>query len=161
MSTTPSPRASCYAHCGHGADPRTDPVGRRGIHVFGHTACLAHLQRRKRRRYLASLSPGTDIDHRGTPFTETPIWELLLALRDPTSGRPQLGRARFDGATFTGHADFDLVPFTGDAWFNEARFTGDAAFSGRNSPVPVKARPMVTAGFTKDVEEVNQYAAPM
>ncbi len=27
--------------------------------------------------------------------------------------------------------------------------------------VSVKARPMVTAGFAKDVDEVNQYAAPM
>ncbi|MEU6541615.1 hypothetical protein [Streptomyces sp. NPDC047000] len=40
MSTHQPPS---WSYCGHGADPATDPVGCRGIHVPGHTACLAHL----------------------------------------------------------------------------------------------------------------------
>jgi hypothetical protein len=59
-----------YPHCGHGADPATDPVGCRGTHVPGHTVCLAHLTDTERTAYLTGLAPSADIDHRGTPFTQ-------------------------------------------------------------------------------------------
>ncbi|MFD7409341.1 hypothetical protein ACFV7R_43465 [Streptomyces sp. NPDC059866] len=38
-------------------------------HFTGHTACLAHLDDTDRDAYLTSLTPGAEIDHRGTPFT--------------------------------------------------------------------------------------------
>ncbi|WP_311137630.1 hypothetical protein [Streptomyces sp. I6] len=70
MSTPPAaPSAPSWPHCAHGADPATDPVGCRGIYVPGHTACLAHLTDTDRDTYLAGLTPGAHIDHRGTPFT--------------------------------------------------------------------------------------------
>ncbi|MET9116714.1 hypothetical protein ABZX38_21340 [Streptomyces longwoodensis] len=83
MSTSEVPS---WPHCAYGADPTADPVGCRGIHVPGHTACLAHLAAADRDAYLASLTPGADIDHRGTTFTAS----LLNAVRDPTTGNPRL-----------------------------------------------------------------------
>ncbi|MFH9067553.1 pentapeptide repeat-containing protein, partial [Streptomyces coeruleorubidus] len=81
-----------------------DPVGCRGIHVGDHTACLAHLKEADRTAYLTALSPGTDIDHRGTPFTPELLDQLLAALRDSATGQPHIGGARFDGASFSGLA---------------------------------------------------------
>ncbi|MEU3837735.1 pentapeptide repeat-containing protein [Streptomyces microflavus] len=129
-----------WQHCGQDATS-ADPVGCRGIHVPGHTACLAHLADTDRDSYLNDLSPGADIDHRGTPFTEDLLHRLLTALHDPTTSQAHIGTARFDWATFTGNARFDEVTFTsdarfdwatftGDAWFRRATFTSDARFNG-------------------------------
>ncbi|WP_375153038.1 pentapeptide repeat-containing protein [Streptomyces sp. SM18] len=78
--------------------------------------------------YLASLSPGTDIDHRGTPFTEPLLDALLNALRDPATRHPRLGNARFESATFTGMAWFGSATFTGTARFTSATFERAARF---------------------------------
>ncbi|MFF3911024.1 pentapeptide repeat-containing protein [Streptomyces sp. NPDC001848] len=136
----PNPYPPSWPHCGYDADSTTDPVGCRGIHVTGHTACLAHLADTDRDAYLASLTPGANIDHRGTPFSGDLLRRLLSALSDPTTQRPQLGNgnfneADFDGdanfqrATFFGMASFDGAQFSGDATFHEAQFSGDAWFS--------------------------------
>jgi uncharacterized protein YjbI with pentapeptide repeats len=121
MST---PEPPTWPHCAHGADPAADPIGCRGIHVPGHTACLAHLNDTDRDAYLAGLTPGTDIDHRGTPFTEP----LLNALHDPTTGHPRLGTAKFESATFEGDAWFGSAAFEGEAQFRSATFEGAAGF---------------------------------
>ncbi|PWS40057.1 metal transporter [Streptomyces sp. ZEA17I] len=118
-----------WQHCGHDATS-ADPVGCRGIHVPGHTACLAHLADTDRDAYLNGLTPGADIDHRGTPFTEDLLHRLLTALHDPTTGQAHIGTAEFGGAAFTGNAWFGDATFTGDAWFGGATFTGDAGFGG-------------------------------
>ncbi|MFK0132448.1 pentapeptide repeat-containing protein [Streptomyces rubiginosohelvolus] len=118
-----------WQHCGHDATS-ADPVGCRGIHVPGHTACLAHLADTDRNAYLNALTPGAGIDHRGTPFTEDLLHRLLTALHNPNFSQAHIGNARFDGATFTGDASFGGVNFTGDAWFDGATFTGDAWFGG-------------------------------
>ncbi|WP_406102937.1 pentapeptide repeat-containing protein [Streptomyces sp. NBC_01003] len=129
MSTSPAPaRRPHWPHCRRGADPTTDPVGCCGIHVPGYTTCLAHLDDRGRNTYLASLTPGADIDHRGTPFTQNLLQSLLRSLRDPTTGKPHLGKAWFSRATFTGPAHFDGARFAGGALFHEATFTHDARF---------------------------------
>ncbi|MFE7268914.1 pentapeptide repeat-containing protein [Streptomyces sp. NPDC057592] len=147
--STPLPR---WTYCAHGADPTADPIGCRGIRVPGHTACLAHLSDADRATYLASLTPGADIDHRGTPFTQDLLDQLLRALRDPTTGKPhmgtvQLGQAQFSGTAgfggvqfsgpagfsgvqFSGPAWFDRAQFSGPAWFGRAQFSGPAGFSG-------------------------------
>ncbi|MFE2277765.1 pentapeptide repeat-containing protein [Streptomyces sp. NPDC059454] len=129
--THPSPAPSTsppdWPHCGHGADPE-DPVGCHGIHVPGHTACLAHLADADRDAYLAGLTPGVGIDHRGTSFTESLLDSLLDALRDPATGHPRLGSARFDAATFQGVARFESATFQGVAGFEEATFQGVAGF---------------------------------
>ncbi|MES9523788.1 pentapeptide repeat-containing protein [Streptomyces capoamus] len=129
-----------WPHCGHGADPATDPIGCRGIEVPSHTACLAHLTDTDRTAYLAGLAPGAAIDHRATTFTQALLETLLNALTDPTTSKPHLGPARFDGAQFSGAAHFDGAQFSGaahfdgaqfsSAWFDEAHFSGTAVFRG-------------------------------
>ncbi|MFD7974054.1 pentapeptide repeat-containing protein [Streptomyces clavifer] len=127
----PSPGPSLtpphWPHCGHGSAPE-DPVGCRGIHVPGNTACLAHLADSDRDTYLAGLTPGADIDHRGTPFTEPLLSALLASLCDPATSHPSFGSAWFESATFTGTAGFESATFTGSAWFGSATFMGTAGF---------------------------------
>jgi hypothetical protein len=77
---------------------------------------------------LAGLAPGTDIDHRGTPFTEALLDALLAALRDPATGHPRLGVAGFGSATFHGDAWFMSATFQGVAGFGSATFQGVAGF---------------------------------
>ncbi|MFZ4248597.1 pentapeptide repeat-containing protein [Streptomyces griseoincarnatus] len=125
MSTSEPP---AWPHCAHGADPAADPVGCRGIHVPGHTACLAHLADPDRDAYLAALTPGASIDHRGTAFTEALLIALLNALRDSATGHPRLGAAEFGSATFEGTAEFGSATFEGTAEFDSATFKGDAWF---------------------------------
>ncbi|SOD66938.1 Uncharacterized protein YjbI, contains pentapeptide repeats [Streptomyces zhaozhouensis] len=129
-SLTPS-----WPHCAHGADPDTDPVGCRGIRVSAFAGraipmrfCLAHLSEASRDIYLRSLTPGANIDLRGTTFTEDLLTRLLTALQDPTTQRPHLGDARFRGARFGSNADFHGARFDGSADFHGARFDGVARF---------------------------------
>ncbi|MFP8944217.1 pentapeptide repeat-containing protein [Streptomyces fenghuangensis] len=124
----PVPEAPSWPHCAHGADPATDPVGCRGVHVSGHTACLAHLADADRDAYLAGLTPGADIDHRGTTFTGPLLNALLGALRDPNTRHAHFGEARFGSATFQSDAWFGSVTFQGDAGFDWATFQGNARF---------------------------------
>ncbi|MGJ5763086.1 pentapeptide repeat-containing protein [Streptomyces galbus] len=116
-----------WLHCGRGASAQ-DPVGCRGIQVPGNRACLAHLSQRQRRRYGAGLVPGADIDHRGTVFTGPLLHRLLNALRAPDTGRPEIGNARFDEATFADPVMFNGAAFAGDAWFTGVTFKSDAWF---------------------------------
>ncbi|MFG2895011.1 pentapeptide repeat-containing protein [Streptomyces sp. NPDC048248] len=132
--TRPSPEAPPplpnWPHCGHSVARGTGPVGCRGVQVFGHTVCLAHLTHPNRASYLATLSPGADVDHRGTPFTGELLSELLTAFTDSVTGRPHLGEALFQEATFSGDAVFDGVRFGGRAWFTGADIEGNAQFNG-------------------------------
>ncbi|MFJ3438866.1 pentapeptide repeat-containing protein [Streptomyces cyaneofuscatus] len=120
-----------WPHCSYGTIPE-DPVGCRGIHVPGYTACLAHLTDIDRSAYLASLGPGSDIDHRGTAFTEPLLDALLDALRDPATGHPCLGSVQFNKATFQGAAHFNSVTFQGAAQFESAAFQDAAEFDAVN-----------------------------
>ncbi|MET9460892.1 pentapeptide repeat-containing protein [Streptomyces canus] len=140
-----------WPHCRHGADPATDPVGCRGIHVPGYTACLAHLAGTDRDAYLASLVPSADIDHRGTPFTESLLSSLLRALHDPAAGQPHFGTAWFDEAQFSGDAWFAHARFAGVAGFTHAHFCGDTGFDRVQFSDAVRfeeARFSGIAGFT-------------
>ncbi|MFD8377038.1 pentapeptide repeat-containing protein [Streptomyces sp. NPDC059679] len=130
MSTPPDHIAPSWPYCAHGTDAAADPVGCRGSHVPGHTACLAHLSYTDRDAYLVGLAPGADVDHRGTPFTEDLLRQLLRALSDPITRKPQMGTAKFSEARFTGNAEFDKAQFSGNAEFDEAQFTGYAVFHG-------------------------------
>ncbi|MEV3958426.1 pentapeptide repeat-containing protein [Streptomyces albogriseolus] len=125
MSTSEPPS---WPHCAHGADPAADPFGCPGIHVPGHTACLAHLNDADRDAYLAGLTPGASIDHRGTTFTDPLLTALLNALRAPATGHPHLGNAWFESATFQGYVGFESATFQGYVGFESATFQGDAQF---------------------------------
>ncbi|MFF3488764.1 pentapeptide repeat-containing protein [Streptomyces sp. NPDC002701] len=91
---------------------------------------MAHLAPAARARYLATLSPGDDIDHCGTTFTDSLLNDLLHVLRDPTSSRPHLGGALFDGVRFSADARFDGATFSADATFSGATFSATARFGG-------------------------------
>ncbi|MET7854083.1 pentapeptide repeat-containing protein [Streptomyces avermitilis] len=118
-----------------------DPVGCRGIRVPGHAVCLAHLDETDRTAYLATLTPGADLDHRGTRFSGHLLGELLGPLAFNGLAREiVIGTARFDEATFigagfdhvtfAGEARFDAAIFTDAAWFEKVRFAGEARFDG-------------------------------
>lgn len=129
-SPEPSPAPPDWPHCHHSTAGETDPVSCPGIQVPGHAVCLAHLDEPDRAAYLATLSPGADIDHRGTPFTGELLSELLAALTDSATGRPCLGEALFEEAKFSSDADFDGVQFDGGASFKGAVIEGNAQFHG-------------------------------
>ncbi|MER6641046.1 pentapeptide repeat-containing protein [Streptomyces microflavus] len=128
MSTPEPPPPPPWPHCAHGAHPDADPVGCRGIHVSGHTACLAHLTDTDRVAYLAGLAPGADIDHRGTTFTDSLLHDLQTALEDPATGTVHFSNARFESATFKHIARFQSATFHGDARFESATFKHTARF---------------------------------
>nr|WP_081889906.1 pentapeptide repeat-containing protein [[Kitasatospora] papulosa] len=145
-SPGPSPTPPAWPHCAQDSTP-DNPVGCRGIHVPGHTACLAHLAVNDRATYLAGLAPGDDIDHRGTTFTDPLLADLLNVLRDPGTDNLRLGRADFDLATFTGFVRFDSATFTGAAWFQSATFLGPAFF---DSVTFIEPASFSSATFTGD-----------
>ncbi|MBN0048516.1 pentapeptide repeat-containing protein [Streptomyces actuosus] len=116
------------------------------IRIPGHATCLAHLTGTDRDTYLAGLTPGADIDHRGTPFTEDLLNRLLTALRDPTPQRPCLGDARFSEAQFSGRARFGGAQFSEAAGFNRAQYSGRAEFGRALCPVVSWWGPVVCAG---------------
>ncbi|WP_234319481.1 pentapeptide repeat-containing protein [Streptomyces sp. NRRL S-237] len=94
-----------------------------------YAECLAHLSDSHCATYLASLGPGSDLDHRGASLTEDLLSRLLDAVRDPVTQRPLLGVARFDAARFLGDADFDGSHFSNEAGFEQAVFLGLARFA--------------------------------
>ncbi|WP_435798841.1 pentapeptide repeat-containing protein [Streptomyces microflavus] len=125
LNPEPFPAPPSWPHCGQDPVPER-PFGCRGIHVSGYTACLAHLADADRDAYLAGVAPGTDIDHRGTSFTEPLLDALLAALRDPATGRPRIGDTSFGSAVFEGGAQFEAATFEGKAGFGSATFKRDA-----------------------------------
>ncbi|MFF1967079.1 pentapeptide repeat-containing protein [Streptomyces sp. NPDC058232] len=129
LAPAPAPPPPPWQDCGHGADPAIDFPGCSGALVSGHTACLAHLDRTDREAYLTGLAPGADINHRGTPFTESLLYALLDALYDPVTGKAHFGIADFRGAQFSEDAGFDEARFSGNARFDKVRFLGHAVFS--------------------------------
>ncbi|MET7304941.1 pentapeptide repeat-containing protein [Embleya sp. NPDC005575] len=102
-------------------------MGCRGVHLSGHTACLAHLTRAERDAYLTGLGPGSHIDHRGTTFAEPLLAALLDALRTPTEAL-RLGFANFGSAVFESEARFDAAVFDRGASFERADFLETAVF---------------------------------
>ncbi|MEV8427052.1 pentapeptide repeat-containing protein [Streptomyces niveus] len=126
-NSAPSPAPPSWPHCGEDVSPER-PFGCPGIHVPSHTSCLAHLPGPDRDAYLTGLTPGADIDHRGTPFTPSLLAALLDSMRDPATGHPHLGPAGFASATFEGDVEFESATFTEVAGFAAATFKGDALF---------------------------------
>ncbi|MGR6998858.1 pentapeptide repeat-containing protein [Yinghuangia aomiensis] len=136
MTTSPgtaSPVPPSWPHCGSGAGP-ADPVGCRGRRVDPHPQCLAHLTPADRAAHFAALAPGADVDHRGTTIDQLLLPALLTALDDSATGRPHLGGARFDGATFSDDAVFDGATFIRGARFNDVTFSGVAGFGDATFP---------------------------
>lgn len=125
----PDPTPPPWQHCDYGNEAG-EPDECHGSAVAPYGRCLQHLDAATRSAYLASLSPGSDIDHRGTHLSPALLNELLTALQDPATGRPQFGHAWFGMATFTGDTRFANAMFAGQAQFSMATFTDLAAFHG-------------------------------
>ncbi|MYW06712.1 pentapeptide repeat-containing protein [Streptomyces sp. SID3343] len=123
----PSPSPPAWTHCASGATT-TNPVGCRGVRVPGSTGCLAHLTPTDRISHLTGLSPGDDIDYRGTTFTHPLLNDLLAALHDPATGGPRFGAARFEHASFSDVARFDGASFAGAVRFDHASFSHAVGF---------------------------------
>ncbi|MFJ9538779.1 pentapeptide repeat-containing protein [Streptomyces sp. NPDC101225] len=160
----PSPEPSlplrAWPYCGHGTTPE-DAVGCRGNHVPGHAACLVHLADPDRDAYLAGLTPGADIDHRGTSFTDPMLDALLHALRDPATGHAHLGEAKFSSATFEGRVGFEAAIFEGAASFDSATFKNVAMFKSATFKSVASFHSAVfedTAGFeSTSFEDVTRF----
>lgn len=127
-----------WNHCGIQATAQ-DPVGCRGVTIGDTGRCLAHAADTVRGGYLGGLTPGADIDLRGTLITAEVLGPLLDAVRNPETGAPEFGNAafsaaefgadvRFEGATFHGDADFAGAAFTSAARFDGVSFNGDVVF---------------------------------
>ncbi|CAL9602289.1 pentapeptide repeat-containing protein [Streptomyces sp. enrichment culture] len=108
--------------------PPCEAGGCRGRRVEPYGACLAHLDTARRAAYLASLAPGADLDHRGTPFTQDLLDDLLTRLRDPATGRHRVGNVDLDEARFGGDTRFHRVDFTGVSSFGGAAFDSGVLF---------------------------------
>ena len=80
--------------------------------------------------YVASLSPGAELDLRGTTISGVLLLQILNQVSDPATGKPRIGAVRFDAANFNGPAVFRSATFDGDARFDEVTFNGDAVFDG-------------------------------
>ncbi|MFE2993221.1 pentapeptide repeat-containing protein [Streptomyces sp. NPDC059262] len=102
---------------------------------------MAHLTEADRDVYLDHLTPGADIDLRGTSVTEELLQDLLRALHDPIIDKPRfgsldchevrfLGTVSFQGAQISGYASFHKAHFAGDALFKQVQFHFDAGFHG-------------------------------
>ncbi|MFJ4748334.1 pentapeptide repeat-containing protein [Streptomyces albogriseolus] len=115
---------AAWPRCGH-LEAGTRCPGRR---VDPYPACLAHLDGADRAAHLAALRPGADLDHRGTPFTQDLLDELLTPLRDPGTGRARVGKADFDEVRFTGEADLRDVGFDAHCSFASAVFDSGLHF---------------------------------
>src|SRR5213080_1801944 len=123
-----------WNHCGIHTTAQA-PGGCRGVTIGGTGRCLGHADHAARSEYLGGLTPGADIDLRGTRITAEVLGLLLDAVRSPQTGAPEFGNASFaaaefgtdigiEGATFHGDADFAGAGFTGAARFDGVSFTG-------------------------------------
>ncbi len=106
-----------WATCAH--------MGCRGIQVAGKS-CLLHA-RDGGREFLIGLSPGADLDLRGTALTGDLFRQIVERFRTQ-DGWSRYGTVTFSRVWFIDDAGFGLADFEGDARFNGACFSGSARF---------------------------------
>jgi hypothetical protein len=110
-----------------------------GVRVGGGDACWVHLDRAQLEAALDDVSPGDDLNLRGTEVLPGLLLSILYRMRVAGVGQARVGsalceRASFpDGAPFGGTiflraADFSEAVFGGIAAFNDAEFCGCARF---------------------------------
>src|SRR5579883_1718955 len=143
----PSPPAvdSCQE-----SDP-SDPAVRCGAALAAHDRCLAHLDADQLSAYLATLSPGSDVDARGVTFRPGLLGELLRSLRSGQNVNrvATFGKANFTRAIFSESASFRHVSFLEGATFDEATFNGGIHFYRVNSRWTVSFSLAQFAGRTR------------
>lgn len=105
-------------------------MGCRGVRAVGHHECLRHLSPESQQHYFSSLSPGDDIDLRGTEIDASLFARLCTSLTDASDGSVRFGRVSFGSARFTGMQDLARITFADSASFSRAIFTEGVDFSG-------------------------------
>jgi uncharacterized protein YjbI with pentapeptide repeats len=78
---------------------------------------------------LGKISPGADIDVRGTRLSARLLGRLAAAVTG-TACEPAYGTAKFSGVRFDDPVSFANARFNGDALFDGAHFPADATFAG-------------------------------
>jgi pentapeptide repeat protein len=130
-----------------------------GVRVAGHERCWRHLSGAGLKAALASLSPGADLDARGTVLDAKRLGLILYAVADLHTGCPVFGHATFtcaqfeagasfENATFSAAAIFEHATFRGGVTFRSATFAGNSRFS---HAAFARAAQFVAAVFSKDV----------
>ncbi|MFF0183496.1 pentapeptide repeat-containing protein [Streptomyces sp. NPDC005244] len=89
---------------------------------------MAHAAPADRIQYLAELGQGSNVDHRGTEFTQELLNDLCSAVKHPLGGPPRFGVGDFREATFSEYATFGSASFQGGALFSEAIFSDECQF---------------------------------
>lgn len=116
-----------WSYCADGAHPISDPVGCRGRTVEPYDRCLMHLRAAERHVYFDGLTPGADVDHRGTRFGPGLLAGLIAALRPDANSPSIFGSALFNAAVFEEWV-FEKVTFEGIADFSQANFISEGHF---------------------------------
>lgn len=127
--------------------PGCDVESCTGFRITEFGRCLAHLDIDQLDKYLEGLRPESDIDARGTTFTESLLARLLEAVKG--GGEPTFGSAQFEHAHFAGPASFREVHFLRNACFDEVEFDGAVSFFGM---IADKRISFVDARFAKDAD---------
>ena len=112
--------------CARIAEPGGQPCT--GVRARSADVCWAHLSVPGIKEALRSLEPGGELDLRGTSLSKTRLRQILAAMRDPGDGRPRIGNAQFDHATFMNNSSFKEVVFTDRASFDNVTFAGGVSF---------------------------------
>src|SRR5579871_4927400 len=101
-----------------------------GVRVGRTEACWAHLHGPERDSALYDVSPGDDLDLRGTEVSSQLLLSILAEMREPGAERTRVGSAQCECASFPGGAPFDKTIFLREADFSGAAFGGTATFTG-------------------------------
>ncbi|WP_179272544.1 pentapeptide repeat-containing protein [Streptomyces sp. XY006] len=117
-----------WQHCAVGADS-SDPVGCRGLALAPHGRCLTHADSSQKDAFLASLSPGGNLDLRGTTVSEQLLDEVLHRFYDPTRQHKRFGDVDLTEAVIDGNANYGHSHFEGTAVFFMATFQDGAKFN--------------------------------
>lgn len=125
--THPPIATPSWPHCDVSAPALASTICR-GAQLPGNSKCLAHATPADRAAYLAALSPGDGVDHRGTRFTASLLDGLLDALASSSTGSSSVGEANFDECIFTEDANFASAIFAENSSFKNALFSGRARF---------------------------------
>ena len=120
------------------------------VQVAGYDRCLAHLAKVNRDESLSQLSPGANVDARGTVFTSVLLRELLEAVKNPETGRSHFGSADFTSAEFREAAWFGDVEFT-ESGGGAVRWVSSSSAMSRS----IAAAKFVGAEFSGDVSFVG------
>lgn len=140
MASSAPPSKSEASDCQE-IDPENTP-GVCGAATVAHRRCLAHLTPEQLTAYLATLSPGSDINARGVMFSGDLLEKLLSRFRSGVNAT--VGAADFSGAVFTDsvlffrmffreRVNFSNATFAAYAHFFRTGFREDADFSSTSS----------------------------